>query len=92
MVLTGTTCINIRKEKYIFIMFNLNRYLESLKGEEVIVKTRFGMVKAVIEDVGRNGTLLVSNYRRIVEGEEIEKRDLAIIRGDNIIAILMEKT
>ena len=71
-------------------MFNLNKYLETLRGKEVIIKTRFGLVKATIEDVGRNGTLLVSNYRRIINGEEIERRNSAIIRGDNIIAILME--
>ena len=71
-------------------MFNLNKYLETLRGKEVIIKTRFGLVKAIIEDVGRNGTLLVSGYRRIINGEEIEERSSAIIRGDNIIAILME--
>ena len=71
-------------------MFNLNRYLETLKGKEVTIKTRFGIVKAVIEDVGRNGTLLVSNYRRLVEDREIEGEKVAIIRGDNIIAILTD--
>jgi len=70
-------------------MFNLNKYLKNLRGKEVVIKTRFGLVKAIIEDVGRNGTLLVLNYRKIVNGEEMERRSSAIIRGDNIIAIMM---
>jgi len=72
-------------------MLNMNQFLMSLKDKEVIIKTRHGLVKAVIKDVGRNGTLLVANYRRMNDnGEEIEHREEVIIRGDNIIAILME--
>ena len=71
-------------------MFNMIHFLTSLKGKEVLIKTRHGIVKAVIEDVGRNGTLLVSNYRRLSnDGEEIERMETAIIRGDSIIAIIM---
>ena len=71
-------------------MFNMIQFLTSLKGKEVLIKTRHGIIKAVVEDVGRNGTLLVSNYRRLSDdGEEIERMDTAIIRGDSIIAIVI---
>ncbi len=71
-------------------MFNIIQFLASLKGREVLIKTRHGIIKAVVKDVGRNGTLLVSNYRRISDdGEEIERMDTAIIRGDSIIAIVI---
>ena len=72
-------------------MFNLIRYLQTLIDKEIYVKTKFGMVKGVLKEVGHNGALLLENYEPItgkIEGEFIGKTIL--IRGDNIVAVMLE--
>jgi len=64
-------------------MLDMIKYLESLMGREIYVKTRTGIVKGVLEEVGRNGSLLLSNYE-VVRGrpEEGFSDRLVLIRGD----------
>lgn len=76
-------------------MFNIIKYLQELIGKEIIVKTKFGLVKGVLIEVGNNGALLLDNYETISGKIEPEFDGKTIlIRGDNIVAVMigMEET
>lgn len=76
-------------------MFNLIKYIERLIGKEIIVKTRFGVIKGVLREVGHNGALLLESYEKISGKIESEFNGKTIlIRGDNVVAIMtdMEET
>ncbi len=70
------------------LMLDMIRYLESLIGKTVYVLTRSGVVKGVLKEVGRNGSLLLENYE-VVRGriEEIFIGREVLIRGDNIVGV-----
>ncbi len=71
-------------------MFNLIRYLQKLIGKEIIVKTKFGLVKGILKEVGHNGALLLDEYETISGKVDAEFQGKTIlIRGDNIVAIMI---
>ncbi len=87
----GATYIAQPSLSLLIEMLDMIKYLESLVGREIYVKTRTGIVKGVLEEVGRNGSLLLSNYE-VVRGrpEESFNDRLVLIRGDNIVAVATE--
>ncbi len=87
----GATYIAQQSLSLLIEMLDMIKYLESLVGREIYVKTRTGIVKGVLEEVGRNGSLLLSNYE-VVRGrpEEGFNDRLVLIRGDNIVAVATE--
>ena len=72
-------------------MFNLIRYLQSLIGREIYVKTKFGIVRGVLKEVGHNGAVLLDEYQTISGKVDAEFQGKTIlIRGDNIVAIMLD--
>ncbi|HIQ13574.1 MAG TPA: hypothetical protein EYH44_04230 [Thermoprotei archaeon] len=71
-------------------MLNLIKYIEGLIGKEIIVKTRFGVIKGILREVGHNGALLLEDYEKISGNIESEfDGKTVLIRGDNIVAIMI---
>ena len=75
-------------------MLNMNRFLSALRGKEVVVKLKIGVIKCTIDEVGNEGSLKISKIK-IVEDykenlKEWENRDNVVIRKDSIVAIFVE--
>ncbi len=72
-------------------MLNMIKYLQSLIGREIYVKTKFGLVKGILREVGHNGALLLENYETIEGKIESDFQGKTIlIRGDNIVAVMLD--
>ena len=75
-------------------MLNMNRFLSTLKGKEVIIKLKIGVIKCVIDEVGNEGSLKVSKINVIEDYksnlDDWENQDNVVIRKDSIVAIFLE--
>jgi len=69
-------------------MLDMIRYLESLVNSTIYVITRSGVVKGILKEVGRNGSLLLEEYE-VVRGrvEEVFMGRQVLIRGDNVVGV-----
>ena len=75
-------------------MLNMNRFLSALRGKEVVVKLKIGVIKCIIDEVGNEGSLKISKIKIIEDYKENlkewENRDNVVIRKDSIVAIFVE--
>lgn len=73
---------------------NINSFLSSLKGREVVIKLKIGVIRCVIDEVGNEGSLkvskikLVETFRNSLKGWE--GRDDVVIRKDSVVAVFIE--
>ena len=72
-------------------MFNVNRYLNEWLGRDVVIKLKIGKIRCIIESVGNDGSLVVSNITvletRDTSLKNWEEREKVLIRKDSIVAV-----
>ncbi len=75
-------------------MLNMNKFLSTLRGEEVIVKLKIGIIRCVIDEVGNEGSLKVSKIKVIEDPknnlDEWEDKNDVVIRKDSVVAIFIK--
>ena len=75
-------------------MLNMNQFLSTLRGREVVIKLKIGVIKCVIDEVGNEGSLKISKIKIVEDYKENlkgwENRDNVVIRKDSIVAIFVE--
>jgi small nuclear ribonucleoprotein (snRNP)-like protein len=80
-------------------MFDVNKFIESLYGQRIIVKLRGAVISGVLVDSTYTGGLLLKDIEIIEDGrgrmalkDSLQYiKDMVFIRGDNVIAIMLDR-
>lgn len=75
-------------------MLNVNRFLKSLIGKDVIVKLKVGVIKCRIKDVLSEGSLVVDDIKVINTNDNTlklwEGKKNIVIRKDSVVGVFVE--